>query len=147
MSAAYVPLFAGGAQERSEGDADIEYGPPGEAPLPENQLQNLEPYETATFAGGCFWCLERPFEELVGVAEVVAGYTGGELPNPSYRQVVSGQTDHRESVQVYYSPHSISYEELIEVFWRNIDPTDPGGQFVDRGDHYATAIFYKSEEE
>ncbi|MFP4491591.1 MAG: peptide-methionine (R)-S-oxide reductase MsrB [Spirochaetaceae bacterium] len=145
-----VPLFAGGAQDCPEpegGEKEIEYGPPGEAPLPESLLQNLEPYEKATFAGGCFWCLEKPFEELVGVAEVVSGFTGGDVPDPSYRQVVSGQTGHREAVQVYYSPHSLSYEELLEVFWRNIDPTDPGGQFVDRGSHYATAIFYGNEGE
>lgn len=119
----------------------------GEKPYSEALLQNLEPYSTAVFAGGCFWCLEKPFEQLVGVAEVISGYTGGTTPNPTYRQVASGQTDHRESVTVYYSPDVISYADLVEVFWRNIDPTDGGGQFYDRGNHYKTAIFYKTEEE
>lgn len=116
-------------------------------PYPESLLQNLEPYSTAVFAGGCFWCLEKPYEQLVGVAEVISGYTGGTTPNPTYREVASGKTDHRESVTVYYSPDVISYADLVEVFWRNIDPTDPGGQFYDRGHHYKTAIFYKTEEE
>ncbi len=118
-----------------------------EAPLPELELQELEPYAIATFAGGCFWCLEQPFERLVGVIEVVSGYSGGEEPNPTYREVASGQTDHRESVRVYYSPDTISYEQLLEVFWRNIDPTDGGGQFVDRGHHYTTAINYHDAEQ
>lgn len=118
-----------------------------EAPLPELELQNLEPYAIATFAGGCFWCLEQPFERLVGVIEVVSGYSGGEEPNPSYREVASGKTGHREAVRVYYSPDAIGYEQLLEVFWRNIDPTDGGGQFVDRGHHYTTAIYYHDAEQ
>ncbi|HKK65223.1 MAG TPA: peptide-methionine (S)-S-oxide reductase, partial [Clostridia bacterium] len=101
-------------------------------PFSEAELQYLEPYDTAVFAGGCFWCLEQPFEQLVGVAEVISGFTGGSKEDPTYRQVVSGTTDHRESVIVYYNRDVISYEQLLQVFWRNIDPTDPGGQFVDR---------------
>jgi peptide methionine sulfoxide reductase msrA/msrB len=114
-------------------------------PFSKQNLEYLEPYEVATFAGGCFWCLEPPFEKLVGVAEVVSGYTGGEEENPTYEEVASGRTEHLESVQVYYSPYAISYEQLLEIFWRNIDPTDTGGQFVDRGHHYTTAIFYANE--
>lgn len=116
-------------------------------PFSEAELQYLEPYDTAIFAGGCFWCLEHPFEKLVGVAEVISGYTGGSKENPTYRQVASGSTDHREAVIVYYNEDVISYEQLLEVFWKNIDPTDPGGQFVDRGGHYATGIFVQNEEQ
>jgi len=117
------------------------------APFPESLIQNLEAYSTAIFAGGCFWCLEYPFERLNGVAEVLSGYSGGTRENPSYKEVASGLTDHRESVIVYYNEKVISYEQLLEVFWRNIDPTDGGGQFYDRGDHYTPAIFYKNETE
>ncbi len=116
-------------------------------PFSEAELQYLEPYDTAIFAGGCFWCLEQPFEQLVGVAEVISGFTGGSREDPTYRQVVSGTTDHRESVIVYYNQDVISYKQLLQVFWRNIDPTDPNGQFVDRGSHYATGIFVRSEEQ
>lgn len=101
----------------------------------------------ATFAGGCFWCMEPPFEMLDGVKEVVAGYTGGTKRNPSYEDVSSGRTKHLEAVQVTYNPSVISYDKLLEVFWRNIDPTDAGGQFADRGSQYETAIFYHDEEQ
>lgn len=104
-----------------------------------------EGYKVATFAGGCFWCMEPPFEKLKGVAEVVSGYTGGDLKNPSYEEVSAGATDHIESVQVYYDPEVISYPQLLDVFWRQIDPTDEEGQFVDRGYQYTTAIFYHSQ--
>ena len=99
-------------------------------------------FEKATFAGGCFWCMEHPFDELPGVKEVVAGYTGGEVNNPTYTQVSSGSTGHVEAVQITYDPAKTSYEQLLEVFWRQIDPTDSGGQFADRGSQYGTAIFY-----
>jgi peptide methionine sulfoxide reductase msrA/msrB len=103
--------------------------------------------EKATFAGGCFWCMEPPFEKLEGVVEVVAGYSGGRVENPTYEQVSSGRTGHAEAVQVVYDPAKISYEELLKVFWRNIDPTDRGGQFSDRGSQYRTAIFYHDDEQ
>ena len=90
--------------------------------------------EKATFAGGCFWCMEPPFEKLEGVVEVISGYTGGHKKNPTYEEVSSGTTGHYEAIQVIYNPNKIRYEELIEVFWRQIDPTDGGGSFVDRGD-------------
>ncbi len=103
--------------------------------------------ETAVFGGGCFWCMEPPFEQLDGVVEVVAGYTGGTEEDAVYEKVSAGGTGHYESVRVRYDPDRISYRQLVETFWRQIDPTDDGGQFADRGDHYRTAIFYFTEEQ
>ena len=103
--------------------------------------------EVATFAGGCFWCMEPPFEKLDGVAEVVSGYSGGDEKNPTYQEVAHGRTGHAESVQVYFDPKKISYAELLEVYWRQINPTDGGGQFVDRGAQYRSAIFYHNDEQ
>lgn len=103
--------------------------------------------EKATFAGGCFWCMEPPFEKLEGVREVISGYTGGHKENPTYEEVSAGGTGHLEAVEVIYDPSKVSYSKLLDVFWRQIDPTDPGGQFVDRGSQYRTAIFYHSEEQ
>lgn len=101
--------------------------------------------KTAIFAGGCFWCMEAPFEKLSGVLEVVSGYAGGEVPDPTYEQVCTGKTGHTEVVQVVYDPAKVSYESLLEVFWQQIDPTDGDGQFADRGTQYRTAIFYHEE--
>ncbi len=101
--------------------------------------------ELATFAGGCFWCMEAPFEKLDGVSDVVAGYTGGKTQNPTYEEVSTGTTGHAEAVQVTYDPTKITYERLLEVFWRQIDPTDPDGQFVDRGSQYRAAIFVNDD--
>jgi peptide methionine sulfoxide reductase msrA/msrB len=95
----------------------------------------------ALFAGGCFWCMESPFEKLPGVLEVISGYTGGAEANPTYEQVSAGRTGHVEAVRVVYDPARIGYADLLEVFWRQIDPTDDGGQFVDRGPQYGSAIF------
>ena len=103
--------------------------------------------KTAIFAGGCFWCLEPPFESLRGVKEVVSGYTGGDVENPTYQQVIAGGTGHYEAVRVVYDDEMISYEELLETFWRNIDPTDRLGQFYDRGQQYQTAVFYSNMSE
>ena len=97
----------------------------------------------ATFAGGCFWCMEPPFEKVSGVQSVTSGYAGGRVRKPSYDQVASGGTGHAEVVQIAYDPAGVSYEQLLEVFWRNVDPLDRGGQFCDRGDAYRTAIFYE----
>lgn len=101
----------------------------------------------AYFAGGCFWCMEPPFEMLEGVEEVISGFSGGEEINPSYEDVAYGKTTHLEAIKVIYDANRISYQELLHVFWRQIDPTDAGGQFVDRGAHYATAIFHTTQEE
>ncbi|GAB6193615.1 peptide-methionine (R)-S-oxide reductase MsrB [Desulfocastanea catecholica] len=112
-----------------------------------NDQQATSKHKTAVFGGGCFWCMEPPFEQLDGVVEVMAGYSGGEEENPTYEQVSSGRTGHIESVRVVYDPEKITFKELLDTFWRYIDPTDPGGQFADRGDHYKTAIFYNNDEE
>jgi methionine-S-sulfoxide reductase len=103
--------------------------------------------EKATFAGGCFWCMEPPYEKLKGVKEVISGYTGGHIDNPTYEDVSSGRTGHAEAVEVRYDPAQVSYEQLLDVFWRNIDPTVRDRQFVDVGSQYRTAIFYHSEEQ
>jgi peptide methionine sulfoxide reductase msrA/msrB len=101
--------------------------------------------DTATFAGGCFWCMEDIFDELAGVQSVVSGYSGGSTANPTYEQVCTGETGHLESVQIAYDPNVISYSELLDIFWRQIDPTDSGGSFHDRGSQYRSAIFYHNE--
>lgn len=101
----------------------------------------------ATFAGGCFWCLESDFAQLPGVLKVISGYSGGEKIEPSYDEVCSGSTGHLEAVQVHFDPARIGYAELLDVFWRHIDPTDDGGQFVDRGNQYRTAIFTHDSEQ
>lgn len=103
--------------------------------------------EKATFAGGCFWCMEHPFEKLLGVKEVISGYTGGRKENPGYQEVSAGNSGHLEAVQITYDPSKITYTGLLDVFWRQIDPTDDGGQFVDRGGQYKTAIFYHNEKQ
>jgi len=97
---------------------------------------------TATFAGGCFWCMQPPFEKLAGVVSVKAGYTGGSTKNPTYEEVSAGGTGHRESVEIVYDPSKISYAQLLDVFWHNIDPVDNSGQFCDHGPQYRSAIFY-----
>jgi peptide-methionine (S)-S-oxide reductase len=102
---------------------------------------------TAIFAGGCFWCMEHPFDELDGVISTTSGYTGGHVANPTYHQVSSGTTGHAEAVQVVYDPAKIGYDKLLEVFWHNVDPLDAGGQFCDRGSQYRTGIFYTTEEQ
>jgi methionine-S-sulfoxide reductase len=99
----------------------------------------------ATFAGGCFWCMEPPFEKLDGVVSVVSGYTGGTEPNPTYEQVSASLTGHREAVEVTYDPAKITYGQLVDVFWRNVDPTDSSGQFCDRGQQYLSAIYWHDE--
>jgi peptide-methionine (S)-S-oxide reductase len=99
----------------------------------------------ATFAGGCFWCMEAPFDELDGVISTTSGYTGGKVKNPTYEQVSNGGTGHAEAVQVVYDPSRVTYEKLLEVFWTNVDPTDGGGQFCDRGNQYRSEIYYHNE--
>jgi peptide methionine sulfoxide reductase msrA/msrB len=104
-------------------------------------------FRKATFAGGCFWCSESDFEKVDGVVDAISGYTGGDRANPTYEEVSSGRTKHMEAVQVIYDPSKITYKELLGVFWMHIDPTDTGGQFVDRGSQYRTAIFWHDEEQ
>jgi peptide methionine sulfoxide reductase msrA/msrB len=101
----------------------------------------------ATFAGGCFWCTEADFEKVPGVIRAVSGYTGGRVPRPSYKQVCSGTTGHVEAVRVYYDPAVASYEDLLEVYWMHVDPTDPGGQFADRGPQYRSVVFYHDDDQ
>jgi peptide methionine sulfoxide reductase msrA/msrB len=103
--------------------------------------------ETATFAGGCFWCMEAPFKKIDGVIDAISGYTGGQKSNPTYEDVSSGKSGHLEVIQISYDPAKISYEQLLNIFWRQIDPTDAGGSFVDRGPQYRSAIFYHTEEQ
>ena len=97
---------------------------------------------TATFAGGCFWCMEKPFEDLPGVVSTTVGYTGGKTRNPTYEEVSAGGTGHAEAVQIVYDPQKVGYEKLLDVFWRNIDPLTANAQFCDHGDQYRSAIFY-----
>ena len=106
-----------------------------------------EQHRSAVFAGGCFWCTESDFEKLEGVIAVVSGYTGGQVADPTYKQVSAGGTGHVEAVKVTYDPDRISYEQLLDYFWRHVDPTDAGGQFVDRGDQYRSVIFYANDAE
>ncbi|MEI5908467.1 peptide-methionine (S)-S-oxide reductase MsrA [Bacillus spongiae] len=103
--------------------------------------------QLATFAGGCFWCMVQPFDTLPGIKKVVSGYMGGHTKNPTYEQVKTGETGHFEVVQITFDPTLFSYEKLLELYWPQIDPTDDGGQFHDRGSQYRTAIFYHSQEQ
>jgi peptide methionine sulfoxide reductase msrA/msrB len=108
-------------------------------------MENTANLSLATFAGGCFWCTEADFEKVPGVVKVISGYTGGSQPNPTYENYAN--SGHVEAVQVYYDPQKVSYQELLDYFWRHVDPTDPGGQFVDRGPQYSSAIFYHDAEQ
>jgi peptide methionine sulfoxide reductase msrA/msrB len=116
---------------------------PKQKKLPTNQAG----LSLATFAGGCFWCTESDFEKISGVIEVISGYSGGHVENPEYKQVSTGTTGHVETVQVHFDPKIVSYNELLQAFWRQIDPTDAEGQFVDRGKHYRSVIFYHNEQQ
>ncbi len=114
----------------------------------ENPMDEMvENARSAVFAGGCFWCTESDYEKVDGVIEAVSGYTGGRMENPTYKQVSAGGTGHIEAIKVVYDPAKISYSQLLDTLWRHIDPTDAGGQFVDRGDQYRSAIFYATDEE
>ena len=103
--------------------------------------------KTAVFAGGCFWCMVQPFDSLPGIEKVVSGFTGGHIENPSYNDVVRGGTGHTEAVEITYDSDKISYEELVEIYWRQTDPTDASGQFADRGEAYRPVIYYNTAEE
>lgn len=110
-------------------------------PAPASAAKTNPPPAEAIFAGGCFWCMEKPFDEVDGVLETTVGYAGGTVPMPTYEQVSAGGTGHAESIRVGYDPKRVSYEKLLEVFWKNVDPFDAGGQFCDRGSQYRSAIF------
>ncbi|MDH3503338.1 MAG: peptide-methionine (S)-S-oxide reductase MsrA [Nitrospirota bacterium] len=112
---------------------------------PGNLAAEGSQHAKATFAGGCFWCMEEVYEKVEGVISVISGYTGGQLPNPTYEQVSAGGTGHTESVEVTYDPTKVTYQRLLEVFWHNVDPTTPNAQFCDHGSQYRTAIFYHDE--
>lgn len=129
LAAALIASGAAGAQGAAQ-------QPPGSGPLAK-----------ATFAGGCFWCMEPPYDKLPGVVSTTSGYMGGSKRNPTYEEVSSGRTGHAEVVQVVYDPARVSYEKLLEVFWRNVDPTVKDRQFCDVGSQYRTTIFYHSEEQ
>lgn len=103
--------------------------------------------ETAIFAGGCFWCMVEPFDQRPGIVEVLSGYTGGHVPNPTYEQVCSHTTGHTEAVKITFDPQVISYAELVEIYWQQTDPTDAFGQFQDRGDSYRPVIFYANDQQ
>ncbi len=119
----------------------------GASPAAAQAPASLPQQAVATFAGGCFWCMEPPYDKLPGVLSTVSGYMGGSKRNPTYEEVSTGRTGHTEVVQVAYDPSKVSYERLLEVFWRNIDPTVTDRQFCDVGSHYRTAIFVHSEEQ
>ena len=103
--------------------------------------------ETATFASGCFWCTESDFDKVDGVVETTSGYLGGKTENPTYKEVSAGNTGHTEAVQLKYDPTKVTYQQLLDVYWRNVDPFDKGGQFCDRGDQYRPGIFFHSDEQ
>ncbi len=109
--------------------------------------KNEQGLKSAIFAGGCFWCIEADFEKLAGVSEAVSGYSGGSADTADYKTVTYNETGHYEVVRVSYDPKQVSYAELVEYFWRHIDPTDPAGQFCDKGSSYKSAIFYGDKEE
>lgn len=116
-------------------------------PVTAQKLTEMPGLETATFAGGCFWCVEADFDKVEGVVATTSGFMGGTTPKPSYKQVSGGGTGHTEVVEVKYDPKKVNYERLVYVFWRTIDPLDKDGQFCDRGDMYRTAIFYHTDEQ
>ncbi|AEB73361.1 peptide-methionine (S)-S-oxide reductase MsrA [Lentilactobacillus buchneri] len=103
--------------------------------------------DTAIFAGGCFWCMVKPFDTIPGINKVVSGYTGGHVPNPTYEQVASHTTGHTEAVKIFFDPEVISYDKLVEIYWHQTDPTDAMGQFQDRGDNYRPVIYVKDEQQ
>ncbi|HSR40927.1 MAG TPA: peptide-methionine (S)-S-oxide reductase MsrA [Longimicrobiales bacterium] len=154
------PIFAGGpglaagtgltSGAGSGPGRAVETGPaPGTSAAPDPGLDvgAPAPPDTAVFAGGCFWCMEPPYDVLDGVLATISGYAGGHVENPTYDQVTAGGTGHREAVMVIYDPARVGYGRLLEVFWHNVDPLDDGGQFCDRGFSYTTAIFAWSEEQ
>lgn len=132
--AAVIAMVAFGSNSESKEGTQVA------GPAPEGM-------KLATFAGGCFWCMESPFEEIDGVQSVTSGYTGGHKKNPTYEEVCTGTTGHAESIQIVYDPNKVTYEKLLHTYWRNIDPTTPDRQFCDVGSQYRPEIFYHDEEQ
>ena len=139
--ACMTAIFACGAPGSASQEASGDSTAPRAA-----TAQGVTP-DTAIFAGGCFWCMEPPFDELAGVISTTSGYSGGTVPNPTYEQVGDGGTGHAEVVRLIFDPSRVSYEQLLDVFWRNIDPLTANRQFCDRGDMYRSAIFYRGEKQ
>ncbi|MEM8558207.1 MAG: peptide-methionine (R)-S-oxide reductase MsrB [Bacteroidota bacterium] len=148
LFAAAVPLLALWALAACA-SPQLDAAPTATEPAPTTlaSLQADDNLAVATFAGGCFWCMEQPFERFDGVEAVISGFSGGTEANPSYNDVAGGRTDHLEAVQVFYDPDQVSYQLLLNIFWRTFNPTDDGGQFADRGNHYTSAIFVHDEEQ
>jgi len=147
LAALALACGRGGAREgvvvdTAAGTVEAPAAAPNAAPAPGAPAQRLD---TATFAGGCFWCMEPPFDELPGVVSTTSGYTGGRVANATYEQVSAGATGHAEAVQVVFEPAKIGYERLLAVFWKNVDPLTPNAQFCDEGNQYRSAIFYHDE--
>jgi len=115
--------------------------------IPGSFADESPPQAKATFAGGCFWCMEEEFEKVEGVVSAISGYAGGQVENPTYEQVSAGGTGHTESIEITYDPSKVTYKQLLDVFWRNIDPTTPNAQFCDHGNQYRSAIFYHDEKQ
>ena len=138
MTPRLIPAFVAGA---------IAVAAAGAVAQQEAATMPEDGHAVATFAGGCFWCMEPPYDKLDGVLATTSGYVGGDKVDPTYQEVSAGGTGHAEAVQVTYDPSRVSYETLLDVFWRNVDPLDAGGQFCDRGDQYRTAIFVHDEEQ
>ncbi|MFW6387703.1 MAG: peptide-methionine (S)-S-oxide reductase MsrA [bacterium] len=147
-----APAWGGGQQESAEQSTDVEAG---DAEVPSERggsrergrVEIPEGHERVVLAGGCFWCMEPPFDEVDGVHAITTGFAGGDVENPTYRQAVSGGTGHQEVVEVIYDPQQLSFREIMDVFWMNVDPVDSGGQFCDRGSVYETGIFYETGEQ
>ncbi len=137
-------VSAGGSGESAPDRAENSDRMPSErgGSLERGNIEVPDGYERAIFAGGCFWCMEAPYDEIDGVYAVTSGFTGGEVVDPTYEDVIAGGTGHQEAVEVIYDPQIVDYRELIGVFWRNIDPLDDRGQFCDRGEIYRSGIFY-----
>ncbi len=138
-TAAIIAMVAATAQGRAPDDPRAGAGPDAPAATQTRAV--------ATFASGCFWCTEADFEKVDGVINAVSGYTGGRIANPTYEQVSSGGTGHIEAVQVFYDPKRVTYQQLLNVYWRNVDPLDASGQFCDKGEQYTSAIYYASPQE
>jgi peptide-methionine (S)-S-oxide reductase len=129
--------------------ATVFLGAGGAGPLAQDKaaVDASNATDIAIFAGGCFWCVESDFDHVPGVVKTISGYTGGTVKNPTYEQVGGGSTGHIEAVEVFFDPKKVSYKDLVEIFWRSVDPTDDGGQFCDRGETYRTAIFARTREQ